>query len=99
MASSEPKSIESLLPRVLARLAGESGRARPLTPVWTAAAGPHIARHCTPHVLEGTTLVLTVASAEWAQALTREAASLCERLNERLGEGTVTALAFRLEPR
>lgn len=98
MARSEFKSLDSLLPRVLAKLAGESGRGRPLAPVWAVVAGPHIARHSTPHLLEGTTLVLTVASAEWAQALAREEASLCERLNERLGAGAVTALSFRLEP-
>ena len=99
MARSEPKTLESLLPRVLTRLAGESGRAMSLMPIWVAAAGANIARHSRPHQLDGKTLIITVESAEWAQALTREAASLCERLNERLGPGTVTALAFQLESR
>jgi predicted nucleic acid-binding Zn ribbon protein len=67
--------------------------------VWAAAAGAHIARHSTPHVLEGNTLVLTVATAEWAQALSVQEASLLEKLNERLGPGMVTALSFRLESR
>ncbi|WP_164014023.1 DciA family protein [Pyxidicoccus trucidator] len=97
MARSEPKSLESLLPRVLARLAGESGRGQALAPVWVAVVGPHLARHTSPHALHGTTLVVTVAGEEWARSLEAEAASLCEGLNARLGPGTVKTLTFRLE--
>ncbi|MFP2934572.1 DciA family protein [Pyxidicoccus sp. 3LG] len=99
MARSEPKSLESLLPRVLARLAGESGRGQALAPVWASVVGPNLARHATPHALHGTTLVVTVASEEWSRSLEAESASLCEQLNARLGPGTVTALTFRMEPR
>jgi predicted nucleic acid-binding Zn ribbon protein len=95
----EPKSLESLLPRVLGRLAQESGKAHALGPVWAHAVGPQISKHTSPYTLEGHTLVVTVASAEWAQTLQREEAALCERLNERLGPGAVTALTFRLEAR
>ena len=96
MARNEPKSLESLLPRVLARLAEESGKGQSLAPVWAAAVGPQIAKHTSPYTLQAGTLVVTVASAEWAKNLSLEQASVCERLNARLGEGTVTALSFRL---
>jgi predicted nucleic acid-binding Zn ribbon protein len=96
MARHEPKSLESLLPRVLARLAEESGKGRALEPVWAAAVGAQIAKHTSPYTLQGGTLVVTVASAEWAKTLSLEQASLCARLNARLGEGTVKALSFRL---
>ncbi len=96
MARQEPKSLESLLPRVLARLAEESGKGHALAPVWAAAVGSQIAKHTSPYTLQGGTLVVTVASAEWARTLSLEQASLCERLNARLGAGTVTALSFRL---
>ncbi len=96
MARNEPKSLESLLPRVLARLAEESGKGHSLAPVWAAAVGPQIAKHTSPYTLQGGTLVVTVASAEWARTLSLEEASLCERLNARLGAGTVKALSFRL---
>ncbi|RKH61600.1 DciA family protein [Corallococcus aberystwythensis] len=99
MARSEPKTLESLLPRVLARLAGESGRASSLMPLWIAAVGENIARHSRPHQLDGTTLVISVESAEWAQVLTRQADSLRERFNEKLGPGTVKTLVFQLESR
>ncbi|MGE6758901.1 DciA family protein [Corallococcus interemptor] len=99
MARGEPKTLESLMPRVLARLAGESGRASSLTPLWTAAVGENIARHSRPHQLEGTTLIISVESAEWAQVLSRQEDSLRERLNEKLGPGTVKTLVFQLVPR
>jgi predicted nucleic acid-binding Zn ribbon protein len=99
MERRDPKALESLLPRVLARLAQESGKARALAPVWADAVGPQIAKHTSPYLLEQGTLVVTVASAEWAMTLEREQASLCERLNARLGPDTVRALTFRLETR
>ncbi|AEI67543.1 DciA family protein [Corallococcus macrosporus] len=97
MARGEPKSLESLLPRVLARLAGESGKGHALAPVWAAVVGPHLARHTFPQALQGTTLVVAVTGAQWAQSLESESASLCERLNARLGPGTVTALTFTFQ--
>ena len=97
MARSEPKSLEHLLPRVLARLATESGKAQALAPVWSAAVGPHLSRHTTPYTLEGGRLVVTVPGAEWARTLQQQEAELKERLNERLGPGAVKALVFRLE--
>lgn len=84
------------MPRLLARLAEESGKGRALQPVWAASVGAQIAKHTSPYTLQGGTLVVTVASAEWAKTLSREEASLLERLNARLGEGTVKALTFRL---
>lgn len=96
MSRHEPKTLEALLPRLLARLAEESGKGQSLMPVWAAAVGEQIAKHTSPYSLQGGTLVVTVESAEWAQTLSREQASLCERLNERLGPGKVTALSFRL---
>ncbi|MFY2559518.1 DciA family protein [Corallococcus terminator] len=97
MARGEPKSLESLLPRVLARLAGESGRGHALAPVWAAVVGAHIARHSAPRALEDGTLLISVTSSEWARTLEAEATSLCAQLNERLGSGTVKELAFRCD--
>jgi predicted nucleic acid-binding Zn ribbon protein len=97
MARSAPQTLQHLLPRVLARLAEQSGKGDPLTPVWNAAVGPHISKHTRPYTLEGGTLVVTVASAEWAHTLSRQEAVLREQLNDRLGPGTVSTLLFRLE--
>jgi len=97
MARRDPQTLDQLLPRVLARLAEQSGKGRALVPVWNATVGPHISKHTRPHTLEGGTLVITVASAEWAHTLSRQEASLREQLNTRLGAGAVTALVFRLD--
>ncbi|MBM7117027.1 DciA family protein [Archangium primigenium] len=97
MTRREPKTLDQLLPRVLARLAEQSGRGRALGPVWSATVGANIARHSRPHALEAGTLVITVASAEWAQTLSRQEAALREQLNTRLGPNTVSSLVFRLE--
>jgi predicted nucleic acid-binding Zn ribbon protein len=97
MARRDPQTLEQLLPRVLARLAEQSGKADTLTPVWNAAVGPHISKHTRPYTLEGGTLVVTVASAEWAHTLSRQESTLREQLNARLGAGAVSALTFRLE--
>jgi predicted nucleic acid-binding Zn ribbon protein len=97
MARRDPQTLEQLLPRVLARLAEQSGKGRALVPVWNATVGPHISKHTRPYTLEGGTLVVTVNSAEWAHTLSRQEASLREQLNARLGPDTVTALLFRLE--
>ena len=96
MPRKDPSSLESLLPRLLARLAEESGKGRALAPVWAAAVGAQIAKHTSPYTLQAGTLVITVASAEWAKTLSLEEASLLERLNARLGAGTVKTLTFRL---
>lgn len=97
MARSDPQTLQQLLPRLLARLAEQSGKGDTLSPVWNAAVGPHISKHTRPYTLEGGTLVVTVASAEWAHTLSRQESTLREQLNARLGPGTVSALHFRLE--
>ena len=97
MARRDPQTLEQLLPRVLARLAEQSGKGQTLVPVWNATVGPHISKHTRPHALERGTLVVTVANAEWANTLSRQESSLREQLNARLGPGTVSSLLFRLE--
>jgi predicted nucleic acid-binding Zn ribbon protein len=97
MARRDPQTLHQLLPRVLARLAEQSGKGDALTPVWNAAVGPHISKHTRPYTLEGGTLVITVASAEWAHTLSRQESVLREQLNAHLGPDAVSALTFRLE--
>lgn len=97
MARRDPQTLEQLLPRVLARLAGNPGKGRTLEPVWRATVGDAIARHSRPASLEAGTLVVSVASAEWAHTLSRQESQLREQLNQRLGEGAVSTLVFQLE--
>lgn len=96
MGKRDIDSIRALLPKVLGALARESGQARHLAAVWEEAVGAHIAQHARPHRLEGETLVLTVTSARWAHELEGRAEPLCARLTEKLGEGVVKRLEFRM---
>lgn len=91
-------SLKDLLPQVLGKLARESGRARHLAAVWEDAVGAHIAQNARPLSVEGDALVLTVTSARWAHELEARAPELCARLTERLGDGIVKRLIFRLDP-
>ena len=97
MARRDPQTLQQLLPRVLARLAEQSGQGASLLPVWHAAVGPHISKHSRPQSLDGGTLVVSVASAEWISTLSRQADTLREQLNARLGPGAVSTLVFRQE--
>jgi predicted nucleic acid-binding Zn ribbon protein len=89
--------MQQLLPRVLGKLARESGRALALAPLWEAAVGPQLARHSRPRQLLEGTLEVVVSSAEWARILEDEAPTVCGRLAALLGPGVVRALSVRLE--
>ena len=89
-------SLQQLLPGVLAQVAKETGRARQLKPLWDEVVGPAIARNSCPLALAGTSLVVSVASPRWETELVRREPELKERLQRKLGKGTVTKLVFRI---
>ncbi len=91
-------SLRDLLPKVLARLAKESGGGDRLIPVWEELVGPSIARNARPFALTDGTLVVRVTSARWAQELTQRAGDLVARLGNALGEGCICRLQFELLP-
>ena len=97
MARRDPQTLDQLLPRVLVRLAQQSGTGRSLAPVWSATVGASIARHSRPVSLEAGRLTLAVASTAWAHTLARQEEALREQLNARLGAGAVSALVFQVE--
>ena len=96
MAPREPMSLQQLLPGVLAQVARETGCARQLKPLWDEVVGPAIARNSSPLALAGTALVVSVASLRWQAELSRREPELKERLQRKLGKGTVTRLVFRI---
>jgi predicted nucleic acid-binding Zn ribbon protein len=93
----ELTGMQQLLPRVLGKLARESGRALALAPLWEAAVGPQLARHCRPRQLVEGTLEVVASGADWARTLEAEASTVCERLSAQLGPGVVRALSVRVE--
>jgi len=96
VARREFTSLKQLLPAVLGRVARESGSARALLPIWEEAVGAHIAQNARPVSLQNGELLIAVPSAVWARDLAQRQAELVARLSEKLGDGTVKRLAFRL---
>jgi predicted nucleic acid-binding Zn ribbon protein len=83
-----PTALERLGPRTLWTEAK-------LRRAWTEAVGADLAAHAQVRRLRGKTLEVQVASDAWATELRYLAAVICERLNARLGPGTVTQILTR----
>jgi predicted nucleic acid-binding Zn ribbon protein len=62
---------------------------------WDQLVGPELAAHARPARYEGTELLVLADSAAWATQLRLLAATLVRRLNQELGDGTVTRVAVR----
>jgi predicted nucleic acid-binding Zn ribbon protein len=92
----EPSPLKELLPRVLGRLARESGGGERIAPVWDELLGPSVSRNARPWILRDGVLVVRVTSLKWAETLRQQAPELLERLGNKLGAGTVTRLEFEL---
>jgi predicted nucleic acid-binding Zn ribbon protein len=89
----DPQLLDSTLSRLVTdhgwalslRVHGVFGR-------WAAIVGDEIAAHCTPETFSEGKLVVRTDSTAWATQLRLLAAALVRRLNEELGDGTVTLI-------
>lgn len=86
-----------LLDATLSRLVSQQGwelelRVRGVFARWAELVGPEIADHCTPETFTTGSLVVRTDSTAWATQLRLLAPAVVRRLNEELGQGTVTAL-------
>jgi hypothetical protein len=66
-----------------------------LRKVWNEVVGQQVAPHAQVRRLRGSVLDVAVTSDAWATELTYLSASVIERLNARLGAGTVTELVVQ----
>lgn len=66
-----------------------------LAAVWAQEMGPEVAANAKPVQLRDSRLVVTTSSSAWAQTLQLMSPMVAERLNQRLGEGTVEKVVFR----
>jgi predicted nucleic acid-binding Zn ribbon protein len=66
--------------------------------VWPTVVGAVVAKEATPTTERGGTLTISCRSSVWAQELDLMAPELVGRLNERLGEGRITALRCVASP-
>lgn len=69
--------------------------ARRVAGVWAEEVGPEIALNARPVQLRNGRLVVTTSSSSWAQTLQLMSPMVVERLNRRLGEGSVEKAVFR----
>jgi predicted nucleic acid-binding Zn ribbon protein len=95
MARHQFTPARALLPQLLTRLSKETGRGGHLKPVWEEIVGPVAARHSTPVGLAGKTLIVEVQTPRWAAALEAQDPEIRSRLDERLGAGAITQIAYR----
>jgi len=86
-------SLKDLLPHVLSRLARE-GDARTLHPLWAEVVGEQAAKNSKPELLRGGVLQVRVTDASWADALTRQSASILEKLHARVSSAAIQKLVF-----
>jgi predicted nucleic acid-binding Zn ribbon protein len=59
---------------------------------WPELVGPEVGAHCTPETFADGKLVVRTDSTAWATQLSLLAPALVRRLNEELGDGTVTVI-------
>jgi|GEM_PF-2489616 len=95
----DPRLLQELLPRVLAKVATSTQSGKILEPLWREAVGTGIAENTHPLRLEDACLWISVPTARWAAELELQAPALRERLALNLGPGVVKRLAFRVADR
>ena len=89
------RPLNSALPGALAELLKDT----PLSPgkvsfAWRAAVGPALERETTVR-LEGGTLLVDAASAQWAREVRRSSGIILNRLQTLLGPGAIVSISVR----
>jgi len=69
--------------------------ARALAALWPDIAGPDVAANARPVQLSRGRLVVSTSSSVWAHTLTYMESDLKDKMNERLGPGTIEQIVFR----
>ena len=89
----DPQPLGDQLDRLVADRGWELElRVRGVFARWPALVGPEVGAHCTPETFVDGKLVVRTDSTAWATQLSLLAPTVLRRLNEELGEGTVTVI-------
>lgn len=89
----DPQRLDNTVGRLVSDLGWETDlRVHGVFGRWGEIVGDAIAEHCTPDSFAEGRLVVRTDSTAWATQLTLLAANVLHRLNEELGDGTVTFL-------
>ncbi|MBW7956591.1 MAG: DUF721 domain-containing protein [Deltaproteobacteria bacterium] len=95
-ARSSPSVISSVLGSTLGHLnLGAKLMEYRAKKLWHGCVGEAISRRTNPERLIGTVLFCSVDSSPWMTELNYQKASIISRLNEALGPGSITDIAFR----
>lgn len=91
--------IGPILAGILDRCRSASGGGiHHLVRVWAQALGPPIADNTKPFAVKGSLLLVHVSSSAWMHQLQFLKADLLDKLNEALGESTITDIKFKIGP-
>jgi predicted nucleic acid-binding Zn ribbon protein len=92
----DPQRLDNTVGRLVNDLGWETDlRVHGVFGRWTKIVGEAVAEHCTPESFNAGRLLVRTDSTAWATQLTFLAAQVIGRLNEELGEGTVTFLDIK----
>lgn len=95
--NSSPEQVNSILGSSFASLGLASKiKEHNIKKAWAGCVGPGIARRSAPQRLIGTVLHCTVATSVWMTELSYQKSSIISKLNEKVGEKTVTDIIFRV---
>jgi hypothetical protein len=66
---------------------------------WSRVAGEPLCQHAVPFRLYHRTLIIAVSDAIWQKQMSALSGQLLSRLNSMLGQGTITFIEFRIDPK
>ena len=89
----DPQLLDTTIGRLIAEQGwGTDVRVHGVFTRWDQLVGPEVAQHCTPESYADGKLVVRTDSTAWATQMRRLAPTAVRRLNEELGDGTVTLI-------
>jgi predicted nucleic acid-binding Zn ribbon protein len=92
----DPQLLDSTIGRLIAEQGWDTDvRVHGVFSRWDTVVGREVSRHCAPEAFTETTLVVRTDSTAWATQMRLLAPTVVRRLNEELGDGTVTLIEVR----
>ena len=89
----DPQLLDSTIGRLIADQGwGTDVRVHGVFSRWDSIVGREVAQHCTPEAFDDGKLVVRTDSTAWATQMKLLAPTVVRRLNEELGDGTVTVI-------
>ncbi len=97
--SGRPNAVSSILSDSFASLGINAKlKEHKVKKLWAECVGDNISQRSKPVKLIGTTLYCAVSSSPWMNELNFQKSEIMTRLNEKLGEGTISAIVFKVGP-